>query len=271
MRVLRLEGGRPESLSSEFPRAHFAGPDGGTTHDWMLNLSPFTRLLFLSVDLEREVLVEGGDVKGTMVVVVRPGPKKEGPVHVGQGKIRLVGFEDVPSHNGRHIFYHHSATLPLFMPGAQHRSSLFTPTPGTHHPSNVGSHPVPFHLPLPLTDFPRGPHRSSSSSIRYILVASISLFFPLTGTSSIAHFYRNVVVFPKIDPARVLGTGAVVESARSFGTPGGKGVELGVKLGKSVWVAGMSCWVDISMYNGTNKKVRVLFLVLSFVTEKATL
>lgn len=194
-----------------------------------------------------------------MVVVVRPGPKKEGPVHVGLGKIRLVGFEDVPSHEGRHIFYHHSATLPLFALGSTHRSSLFAPTPGTHHPSNAGAHPVPFHLPLPLTDFPRGPHRSSSSAIRYILIASLSLFFPFTGKSSIAHFYRNVTVYPKIDPARVLGgAGGAVENARSFGSPGGKGVELGVKVGKAVWVAGMSCWVDISMYNGTSKKVRAL-------------
>jgi hypothetical protein len=222
-------------------------------------LTTFT-LASRSVDLEREVLVEGGDVKGTMIVVVRPGSKKEGPVHVGLGKIRLVGFEDVPSHAGRHIFYHHSATLPVFTPGGTnlHRSSLFTATPGTHHPSNPGSHPIPFHLPLPLTDFPRGPHRSASSAIRYILIGSLSLFFPFTGQSSIAHFYRNIVIYPRIDPARVLGSagGNAVENARSFGNPGGRGVELGVKVGKAVWVAGMSCWVDISMYNGTSKKVR---------------
>lgn len=56
----------------------------------------FARRPFRSVCLERDVLVEGGDVRGRMEVNVRDWNKKEGDVHVGFGKVRIVGFEGLP-------------------------------------------------------------------------------------------------------------------------------------------------------------------------------
>jgi hypothetical protein len=43
--------------------------------------------------LERDVMVEGGEVKGRMEIKVREWNKKEGDVYVAQGKVRVVGFE----------------------------------------------------------------------------------------------------------------------------------------------------------------------------------
>lgn len=43
--------------------------------------------------LERDILVEGGEIKGRMEVKVREWNKKEGDVYVGGGKVRVVGFE----------------------------------------------------------------------------------------------------------------------------------------------------------------------------------
>lgn len=43
--------------------------------------------------LERDVMVEGGEVKGRMEVNVRDWNKKEGDVYVAGGKVRVVGFE----------------------------------------------------------------------------------------------------------------------------------------------------------------------------------
>lgn len=47
----------------------------------------------IDILLERDVVVEGGEIKGRMDIKVREGNKKDGPVEVGDGKVRLVGFE----------------------------------------------------------------------------------------------------------------------------------------------------------------------------------
>lgn len=61
---------------------------------------PSFRLFVHSVSLERDVMVEGCDVKGRMEVKVREWNKKEGDVYVGGGKVRIVGFEGKASQPG---------------------------------------------------------------------------------------------------------------------------------------------------------------------------
>ncbi|KAL7408936.1 hypothetical protein BDY24DRAFT_246377 [Mrakia frigida] len=236
----------------------------------------------IDVMLERDVMVEGGEVKGRMEVKVREWNKKEGDVYVGGGKVRVVGFEDLPSHNSRHIFYHHSHTLPLFQPNTTHRSSLFDASPSSPNPTSTtpdfrlavsGTHDVPFFLPLPITNFPRGPFRSSQGSIKYILIASLKLFFPTTGKKSIAHFYRHVTIYPFLDVDRVLrnfeGAVEVEREKRASGNWGwgekGK-VELKVKSARGVWVAGQQCWLDVGVRNEGGKKINRLDIVLYQIT-----
>lgn len=47
----------------------------------------------LDVILESETCVEGGYMKGYLQVKIRKGGKNDGPVYLGGGKIRVVGFE----------------------------------------------------------------------------------------------------------------------------------------------------------------------------------
>jgi hypothetical protein len=47
----------------------------------------------LDVILESETCVEGGYMKGYLQVKIRKGSKNDGPVYLGGGKIRVVGFE----------------------------------------------------------------------------------------------------------------------------------------------------------------------------------
>ena len=47
----------------------------------------------LDVILESETCVEGGYMKGYIQVKIRHGGKSDGPVYLGGGKIRVVGFE----------------------------------------------------------------------------------------------------------------------------------------------------------------------------------
>jgi hypothetical protein len=47
----------------------------------------------VDVVLERDVVVEGGEVRGRLDVRVRREKKGEGKVWIGGGKMRIVGFE----------------------------------------------------------------------------------------------------------------------------------------------------------------------------------
>jgi hypothetical protein len=47
----------------------------------------------VDVVLERDVVVEGGEVRGRLEVRVRREKKGEGKVWIGGGKMRIVGFE----------------------------------------------------------------------------------------------------------------------------------------------------------------------------------
>lgn len=183
---------------------------------------------------------------------------------------------DVPSHNARHIFYHHSYTLPIFQPGTLHRSSLFDATTNApsveaaggspsafanFRPAMSGTHELPFALPLPITHFPRGPFRSAHGSIRYILIASLKLYFPSTGKKSIAHFYRHVTVYPFLEIDRVLRNfehpleaGKQAKLGWSWAGTAGK-VELSVRAARGIWIAGQQCWVDVGIRNDGAKKV----------------
>lgn len=150
---------------------------------------------------------------------------------------------------------------------------MFDASPVAEDPSSVnpsadfrlavaGHHDVPFSLPLPITNFPRGPFRSSQGSIKYILIASLKLFFPTTGKKSIAHFYRHVTIYPFLDVDRVLRNFEApleVEREKKVGgawTWGKVGkTEMTVKSARPIWVAGQQCWLDIAIRNDGVKKV----------------
>lgn len=68
-------------------------PDLGAPPRMTDPLTSSTRFVLSSVMLERDVMVEGGEVKGRMEVKVREWNKKEGDVYVAGGKVRVVGFE----------------------------------------------------------------------------------------------------------------------------------------------------------------------------------
>lgn len=176
---------------------------------------------------------------------------------------------DLPSHNARHIFYHHSHCLPVFHPASLRQTSLFE-YHGSQEPSPLlgyrlalaGSHSLSFDLPLPLSNFPRGPFRSSRGAIKYILIASLKLFFPATGKKSIAHFYRHITVYPFLEIDKVLlNYGDPIEVSREsklgWKWAGGEGrVGLNVKAARKIWVAGQQCWIDVAIRNESSKKAR---------------
>src|SRR5258708_32988014 len=85
----------------------------------------------------------------------------------------------------------------------------------------------------------------SGASVRYISMASIRVKDGRTGARSIAHFYRNVEVWPSYDPSRIL---APTPSARysTAAKPvflGGSGkLKLTAGIHREIWMAGQRCY-----------------------------
>ncbi|KAL1411879.1 hypothetical protein Q8F55_002861 [Vanrija albida] len=223
----------------------------------------------LDVVLERECVIEGGELRGRLEVVVRGG-KRTKDLRVGAGKIRVLGFEEMPGHGSstvRHIFYQHQYYLPVFQDNANGpRSSLFGS--GTDEEgfrlANEGTHAIPFSVPLPLGGGAKGAYSTPGGkgpTIRYVVVASVKLHIPTKNKRAIAHFYRPVVILPYHNPAVALGPLRSPLFAQTTGTlgwalGGEKGrVNLVATLGRQIWVAGQRVWAEITVENNSNKKI----------------
>ncbi|TYJ52070.1 hypothetical protein B9479_007327 [Cryptococcus floricola] len=223
----------------------------------------------VDVVLERECVVEGGEVRGRMEVRV----SREG-LRVGSGKVRVVGFEEI-SPNNRHIFYHHPHDLPIFDPALQSElsSSLFASGPDTdgYHLAAQGTHSVPFRMRLPLGAGAKGTYTcptGKGACVRYVVVGSIKIHIPQNGKRSIAHFYRPIVVMPYLNPAVVLAPSSspiemYVERGLGWSLKGERGrVELRVGLGRKIWVSGQRLWCEVGIRNDSNKKIKSMSLAI---------
>ncbi|KAK4688054.1 hypothetical protein P7C73_g2050, partial [Tremellales sp. Uapishka_1] len=220
----------------------------------------------VDVVLERECVVEGGEVRGRMEVRIRGGKRGEG-LRVGGGKVRVVGFEDLSS-SSRHIFYHQPHDLPVFaspIPASGPFSSLFASSPDGEgfRLAAEGTHAIPFKMRLPIGGGAKGSYTSPGGkgpSVRYVVVGSIKLYLPSSGKRSIAHFYRTIVVLPYLNPSMVLAPAvepisAYIERGLGWSLTGEKGrVELGISMGRRIWVSGQRAWCQVSIENNSARK-----------------
>ncbi|WWC58326.1 uncharacterized protein I303_100866 [Kwoniella dejecticola CBS 10117] len=227
----------------------------------------------VDVVLERECVVEGGEVRGRMEVRISGGKRGEG-LRVGAGKVRVVGFEEL-SGTTRHIFYHQPHPLPVFDPSIQHNlsSSLFASGPDSdgYRLAAEGTHNIPFRMRLPLGGGAKGTYTSQNGKgpcVRYVVVGSVKIHIPSTGKRSIAHFYRSIVVLPYLNPSVVLAPSSepvegYTERGLGWNLTGEKGrVELRVSLGRRVWVSGQRLWCEVAIRNDSNRKIKTLNLAL---------
>ena len=94
---------------------------------------------------------------------------------------------------------------------------------------------------------------------------SIKVLDPVTGKRSIAHFYRNCEIWPRLNPSFVLAstTGPIRATASKTLFMGGNGkVTLTAMLHRLHWIAGQKCFVKVSVVNHTKKTIRSLILSL---------
>lgn len=102
----------------------------------------------VDIVLESSVIVQGGILGGHIEVHVRRRSKKEAPVLLADGKVRLIGFELIPQSDESHTFFHFAASLPLEPRGSQ---KLYASPPDDegYSQASEGTHLVPFAIELP--------------------------------------------------------------------------------------------------------------------------
>jgi hypothetical protein len=148
------------------------------------------------------------------------------------------------------------------------RSSLFASHADEEgfHLAAEGSHAIPFRMTLPPNGGAKGSYTSTNGkgpSVRYVVVGSVKIHVPSTGKRSIAHFYRQIVVLPYLNPAVVLAPSPEpievrVEKGLGWSLGGERGrVEVRVALGRRSWVSGQRIWCEVAIRNESTKKVGI--------------
>ncbi|PWN19970.1 hypothetical protein BCV69DRAFT_313177 [Microstroma glucosiphilum] len=230
--------------------------------------------------LESELVVEGGNLRGRLMVNIGKDKKGRGELLLAYPKVRVVGFEELLDDETRHIFYHHSTivdgdTQPggsqpyvlhgspcLSSPGFEGHEPLpcFASQPDEEGYSvgREGSHSIPFSLEMPIGKGAKGSYRGKKALVRYIVIGSVKLKSSDGSNRSIAHFYRHVDLLPYINPAVVLASAprpiqATTERNR---------ISLTASLHRPTWVAGQRVYVNVAVRNDTSRRIKNVTLSL---------
>ncbi|KAH9951034.1 hypothetical protein B0H21DRAFT_818862 [Amylocystis lapponica] len=223
----------------------------------------------VDIILQSNACVQGADLRGQIKLRVRKRAKKEAPILLADGKVRIIGFEYIPSGDDRHTFYQCAAPLSAITGGLQ--GVYDSPAdPEGFAEAVEGVHVLPFSMHLPV-DAALGNAKGvlslhSGVAVRYIAMVSIKVKDTQTGKRSIAHFYRNCEIWPRLNSATVLAPAPralQASTARSLSMLNSNSkVKLTALLPRLVWVAGQRCYVRVSVANETKKTVKTLALTL---------
>ncbi|KAJ7446491.1 hypothetical protein B0H11DRAFT_2203087 [Mycena galericulata] len=220
----------------------------------------------IDIVLHSNVFVEGGIMKGLVKLRIRPRLAKESAVSISDGKLRIIGFEAIEGDH--HEFFQYSAALSAVVTSPLTIYKTDTPPDSEGFSmAREGVHRLEFemHLPMHGSSRPKGPfHSQSGVAVRYIALVSIKIKDELS-KRSIAHFYRDCEVWPRLNPSVVLAPAEQCIRATTSKTlfMGGDGeVKLTAALHRSHFIAGTQVSVHFSVQNNSKKLVKRLTLTL---------
>ncbi|KAK7058413.1 hypothetical protein VNI00_002047 [Paramarasmius palmivorus] len=213
--------------------------------------------------LERYVCCQGGYVNGVVKLRIRKRSKDEGMVMVSGGKIRVIGFESIQNEAHRHLFYQQSAPLLDIAPNS---ASLLDSIPDNEGfcEAKDGIYAFPFSMFLP----PAGQFGNAKGVITPhggAAVRSIKVKERETDKRSIAHFYRDCEVWPRLNPSSVLSPSrepVQATSSKSLFMGGNGQVTLVAAMHRRYWVAGQQCPVKVKITNHSKKTIKSVTLTL---------
>ncbi|KAK7064096.1 immunoglobulin E-set, partial [Favolaschia claudopus] len=228
----------------------------------------------VDIMLHSNVCVEGGVLEGVIKLRIRPCKTTESTVSISDGKIRILGFETVSG--DYHEFFQHSTSFSAVVTSL---TGIYASRPDSEGfcRAQDGLHKMNFKMQLPISTArrPKGPFNGpSGAAIRYIALVSIKVKDEFS-KRSIAHFYRDCEIWPRLDPSAMLAPAQhpiKATKSKSLFMGGSGQVHLTAALHRSTFVAGSRVNVNICVKNETKKIIKGLTLTLfmSTVLSKRT-
>ncbi|KAG0707477.1 hypothetical protein DFH29DRAFT_796690 [Suillus ampliporus] len=222
----------------------------------------------VDIVLENQACVQGGYLSGAVKIHIKKGSKKDAPLLLSQGKVRVVGFECIPQKDNKCTFYKCSALLSEIAPSWK---GLFKSPPDDDGwaEAQEGVHVFPFAMLLP-PDGACGMAKGilsmhSGVAIRYVAMAEIKVKDMATSKQSIAHFYRDCEVWPRLDIISTLATNSrplVAEVATRVFMGGPGKIRLSARMHRFHWIAGQRCTVHFRVTNDCKKLVKSAAIAL---------
>ncbi|KAF9535673.1 hypothetical protein CPB83DRAFT_913135 [Crepidotus variabilis] len=213
----------------------------------------------LDLFLENDVSVQGGFLKGLVEIHVRKQNRQQYPILLSGGKLRVIGFESILDGKERATFYQCSALLSEVSSGTHRLYTSEIDAEGFARTAE-GLYTLPFSLPLPLSSgfgTAKGKlYNLSGHSMRYIIMVSIRIKDSSSNRKSIAHFYRDCTIWPRLDPSVVLSPASIHIEARTPPEIGDYKPYVTLTLHRLYWVAGQRCFVQIQVINNSKKTLK---------------
>ncbi|KAF9469870.1 hypothetical protein BDZ94DRAFT_1316980 [Collybia nuda] len=222
----------------------------------------------VDIILHSNTCVQGGYLQGHVTIHIRKRLKNESVVAISGGKVRVIGFESISNERERYPFYQCSSPLStIATSGSMYREPQHDEEGFSQ--ASEGRHTSSFSMYIPLSSdhgVPKGAmYTQSGVAVRYIAMVSIKIKELESNNRSIAHFYRDCEIWPRLNPSEILAaTTQPLQMSASRGLfRGGNGkVNMVASLYRSHWVAGQRCYVNIAVTNGTKKTIKSLTLAL---------
>ncbi|KIY47305.1 hypothetical protein FISHEDRAFT_45565, partial [Fistulina hepatica ATCC 64428] len=216
--------------------------------------------------LESNVGVQGGYLNGTVCFEIRRRNKTESEIKISDAKLRLVGFETISNDGERHAFYQCAAPLSnISTTSGRLYESVFDEDGFAY--AREGCHTIPFSFHIPFegdVGVPKGVYcAQGGTSVRYIVLATIKIKDSNSNKRSIAHFYRDCEVWPRLNPSMVLAPSTrplQATNAKSIFMGGSGKVRLTATLHRLHWVAGQPCTVNVRVENECKRAIKRLTL-----------
>ncbi|KAG6841766.1 hypothetical protein C0991_007095 [Blastosporella zonata] len=221
----------------------------------------------VDIVLDSNTSVQGGYLQGRVKIHIHGWTRNETPVRISEGKVRVIGFESISNERDRYPFYQCSSRL-----------STVTATSGGLHDSHrdsegfaqaiEGEHILPFSMYLPMSaDYgaPKGSIKVQAGvAVRYIAMVSIKVKDSVSGSRSIAHFYRDCEIWPRLNPSIILIPASTPLRAKTSYSriPGSRKIHLAASVHRLHWVAGQQCFVKVFVANESQKSIKSLVLTL---------
>ncbi|KAG6910521.1 hypothetical protein DXG01_009940 [Tephrocybe rancida] len=223
----------------------------------------------VDIILDSNTCVQGGYLQGHVKINIRECARNEVQVMISGGKVRVIGFESISNERDRYPFYQCSSPLLTITATSDGHSAHDSYQDSEGFAQAIeGEHTIPFSMYLPISanyGVPKGSIKVQAGvAVRYIAMVSIKVKDPISDSRSIAHFYRDCEIWPRLNPSIMLAPAGIPLRAKTSDSrlPGSRRIDLTASIHRLHWIAGQQCFVKVFVANDSKKRIKSLAFAL---------